>query len=104
MEVFIADVTRTVENMSEVQLVNRRVSLEMRDLNCLTQEKKEDQQALEQILMKPGSIMLMVLGTKGQGMKLAVVVIDQEEAERLEKLRRIKIGFMSLMSTLSTGR
>lgn len=34
-----------------------------------------------------------VLGSNKRGMNLAVVVIDQEEMDRLEKVGSIKIGF-----------
>ncbi|XP_051153639.1 uncharacterized protein LOC127276930 [Leptopilina boulardi] len=90
---FTADVAKAVGSMGKVQSSDRRVTLEIRDLDCLTQEA-EVQQVLEKELGKPGSRKVTVLGPNQRGMKLAVVVTNQEEADRLEELGRIKVGFM----------
>lgn len=68
--------------------MNRRVILEIPDLDSLT-KKDEIQDSLER------SLKVSVLErNKLDIMRLAVTVTNQEEADRLEKLGCMKIGFM----------
>ncbi|XP_051161507.1 uncharacterized protein LOC127281694 [Leptopilina boulardi] len=90
---FIAKVIKAVGSIGKVQMVDRKVTLEIRDLDFLTHEA-EVQEALERELGMAGSRKVTVLGPNKRRMKLAVVVTDQEEAAGLEELGRIKIGFM----------
>lgn len=82
-ETFSKEVTKVVGDLGEVQMADRRVTLEIRDLDCLAQEE-EVQEALTVLLETPAqSIKVSVLGPNKRDMKLAVVVTGQEEAERL---------------------
>lgn len=73
------------------------VTLEIWNLDCLTQVK-EIQDSLKKAFQKPESRRITVLEPNGQGMKFLVVVTVPEEAERLESLQRLKIGFMSCLT------
>lgn len=90
-EAFTANVAKAVGSMCRVQSVDQKVVFEIRELKYLIQEEEVQQMLLE----KPGSLKVTVLGTNMQGMKLAVLVADQEEAERLEHFGCIMIGFIS---------
>ncbi|XP_043479900.1 uncharacterized protein LOC122509731 [Leptopilina heterotoma] len=92
-DAFTAEVTKAVGSMGKVQSLDRRVTLEIRDLDSLTQEA-EVQQVLSEAMGKPGNRRVTVLGPNRRGMKLAVVVTNLEEANRLQKLGHVKIGFM----------
>lgn len=72
--------------------MEHRVSPEIRDLNCLTEEN-EVQYALRRALKMPSGTR-EVLGLSKRGSKHVIVVTNQEDADRPEKLGGLKIGFM----------
>lgn len=76
LKIFEDEVTRAFEDMGKVQRVYRRVTLEIHDLDSLTQVE-EVQQVMDSVLT-------------ARSWK----VTNQKEAVRLETLGRIKIRFM----------
>ncbi|XP_043472984.1 uncharacterized protein LOC122505438 [Leptopilina heterotoma] len=94
-KLFTEEVTKVIGDLGKVQMADRRTTLEIRDMDALT-EKDDVLCALEKISTVPaGSRRVTVLGPNKRGVKLAVVVTNQEDADKLEKIGHIKIGFVS---------
>lgn len=89
---FKEEVTQAVGDIGEVKRVNRGATLEVLNLECLSQED-EVHQVLNKVL-KSESRKVTILGPNKRWWKFIAVVTDQEEAGGLESLGRIKIGFM----------
>lgn len=86
-KIFEVEVTRRAESMGQAQRVGQRIIPEIQNLECVT--RVEEVQHMLDTMLKAESKKVTVLGFNKQGLKLAVVVIDQEEADRLERLERI---------------
>ncbi|XP_043470912.1 uncharacterized protein LOC122504080 [Leptopilina heterotoma] len=94
-KLFTEEVTKVIGDLGKVQMADRRTTLEIRDMDALT-EKKDVEDALEKVSTVPaGSRKVTVLGPNKRGVKLAVVVTSQEDADKLEKVGHVKIGFVS---------
>ncbi|XP_043470554.1 uncharacterized protein LOC122503870 [Leptopilina heterotoma] len=94
-KLFTEEVTKIIGDLGKVQMADRRTTLEIRDMDALT-EKEDVEDALEKVSTVPaGSRKVTVLGPNKRGVKLAVVVISQEDADKLEKVGHVKIGFVS---------
>ncbi|XP_043481639.1 uncharacterized protein LOC122510801 [Leptopilina heterotoma] len=94
-KLFTKEVTKVIGDLGKEQMADRRTTLEIRDMDALT-EKEDVLGALEKIFTVPtGSRKVTVLGPNKRGAKLAVVVTSQEDADKLEEIGHIKIGFVS---------
>ena len=84
-----------VEGLGEVRADPKKVTLEIRDLDPIATEeevKVELRKALRNEQMNPE---VKVLNPNQRGLKLAVVVLPEEEAVKLEELSRLKVGMTS---------
>lgn len=73
-ENFTAEVTKAVGSLGKVQFVSRRVVLEIRDLDCLTQVEKV-QEALKRVLVKSRTRKLTLLRPNRREMYPTVVIV-----------------------------
>ena len=84
-----------VEGLGEVRVDPKKVTLEIRDLDPLATEeevKAELRKTLRNEQMNPK---VKVLNPNRRGLKLAVVVLLEEETAKIEELSRLKVGMKS---------
>ena len=96
-EGFTAEVRRVDEGLREVRADPKKVTLEIRDLDPLATEeevKVELRKSLRNEQTNP-DVLVKVLNPNQRGLKLAVVVLPEEEAIKLEELFHLKVGMTS---------
>ena len=77
-----------------VKDMTRKVTLEILDLDCLT-EKEEVQDALNKVIQPDTDRKVSVLGPNSRGQKLAICELGDQDATRLLETGHIKIGFVN---------
>ena len=96
-EGFTAEVRRVDESLREVRADPKKVTLEIHDLDPLATEeevKVELRKGLWNEQRNP-EVLVKVLNPNQRGLKLAVVVLPEEEAIKLEELFHLKVGMTS---------
>lgn len=91
-------VASVVGDRGKMQTADRKVTLEIRDTDCLTEEE-EVQEALTELLKTPAeNRKVKVLGPNKRGMKLVVVIVDSEDADKLVVFGRSRLALCLVQS------
>ena len=92
---FTAEVKRVVGDLGDVRTDSKKVALEIRDLDTLATEeqvKTKVKRALQKEQIDPE---VKVLNSNRRGLKLAIVVLPEKEAAKLEEISHLKVGMTS---------
>ena len=80
------------EGLGEVWAYSKKVTLEIRDLDPLATEEKVKLELRKALLNEQTTPEVKVLNPNRRGLKLAVVVLLEEETVKLEELSHLKVG------------
>ena len=83
------------EGLGEVWAYSKKVTLEIRDLDPLATEEKVKLELRKALLNEQTTPEVKVLNPNRRGLKLAVVVLLEEETVKLEELSHLKVGMTS---------
>ena len=94
-EGFTAEVRRVDEGLGEVRADPKKVTLKIRDLDPLATEEEVKAELRKTLRNEQTNLKVKVFDPNRRGLKLAVVVLPEDEAIKLEELSRLKVGMTS---------
>ena len=89
---FTAEVKKVVEGLGEVRADPKKVTLGIHDLDPLTTEVKVKVELRKALRNEQMNLDVMVLNPNRRRLKLAVVVLPEDEAIKLEEQSHLKVG------------
>ena len=94
-EGFTAEVRRVVEGLGKVRADPKKVTLKIRDLDPLATEEEVKAELRKTLRNEQTNLKVKVFDPNRRGLKLAVVVLPEDEAIKLEELSHLKVGMTS---------
>ena len=86
---------RVVEGLGEVRVDPTKVTLEIRDLDPLATDEEVKIELRKDLRNEQMNLEVKVLNPNRRGLKLAAVVLPEDEAIKLVELSRLKVGMTS---------